>query len=94
MYCGVKTMSEGTLLNILAQGLGLGGTYMLLTMYQQNDRKKLLLRKLCADALWGIHYVCLGAAAGAIVALIPTFILYGLAQKFFTEGIVLTGIKE
>ena len=32
--------------------------------------------------------------AGAIVALIPTFILYGLAQKFFTEGIVLTGIKE
>lgn len=32
--------------------------------------------------------------AGAIVALIPTFILYGVAQKFFTEGIVLTGIKE
>ena len=31
--------------------------------------------------------------AGAIVALIPTFILYGVAQKFFTEGIVLTGIK-
>lgn len=32
--------------------------------------------------------------AGAIVALLPTFILYGFAQKFFTEGIVLTGIKE
>ena len=32
--------------------------------------------------------------AGAIVALIPTFILYCAAQKFFTEGIVLTGIKE
>lgn len=64
MYCGVKTMPEGTLLNILAQGLGLGGTYMLLTMYQQNDRKKLLLRKLCADALWGIHYVCLGRGGG------------------------------
>ncbi len=32
--------------------------------------------------------------AGAIVALIPTFILFAAAQKFFTEGIVLTGIKE
>lgn len=32
--------------------------------------------------------------AGAIVALIPTFILYVFAQRFFTEGIVLSGIKE
>lgn len=31
--------------------------------------------------------------AGAIVALIPTFILYCVAQKFFVEGIVLSGIK-
>ena len=31
--------------------------------------------------------------AGAIVALIPTFVLFAAAQKFFTEGIVLTGIK-
>lgn len=31
--------------------------------------------------------------AGAIVALIPTFILYLIAQKSFIEGIVMTGIK-
>lgn len=73
MYCGVKTMPKGMLLNILAQVLGLGGTYMLFTLYQQNDRKKLLLRKLCADALWGIHYVCLGAAAGAIPNIMGVF---------------------
>lgn len=31
--------------------------------------------------------------AGAVVALIPTFVLYLLAQKAFVEGIVTTGIK-
>ena len=31
--------------------------------------------------------------AGAVVALIPTFILYLAAQKSFIEGIVMTGIK-
>ena len=66
-------MSVGTLLNILAQILGLGGTYMLFTLYQQSERKKLLMRKLCADALWGIHYVCLGAAAGAIPNIMGVF---------------------
>lgn len=31
--------------------------------------------------------------AGAMVSLVPTFILYMLAQKAFIEGIVVTGIK-
>ena len=31
--------------------------------------------------------------AGAIVALLPTFVIYLLAQKTFVEGIVMTGIK-
>lgn len=31
--------------------------------------------------------------AGAITALLPTFVLYMFAQKFFIEGIVMTGIK-
>ena len=35
-------MPKGMLLNILAQVLGLGGTYMLFTLYQQNDRKKFM----------------------------------------------------
>lgn len=66
-------MTESTVLNILAQVFGIGGTYMLFTLYQQSERKKLLLRKLCADALWGIHYVCLGAAAGAIPNIVGVF---------------------
>ncbi len=70
---GVKTMSGGTLLNIFAQVLGFGGSYMLFTLYQQEERKKLLLHKLCADVLWGIHYVCLGAAAGAIPNIMGIF---------------------
>lgn len=35
--------------------------------------KKLLLRKLCADVLWGIHFVMLGAWAGAIPNLMGIF---------------------
>lgn len=32
--------------------------------------------------------------AGAIVALLPTLVMFGFAQKFFMEGIMLTGLKE
>lgn len=53
-------------LNIIAQLLGLGGTYMLFTLYQQKERKKLLSRKRYADILWGLHYIFLGAWGGAI----------------------------
>ena len=63
-------MSGSVMLNVLAQTFGFGGTFMLFVLYQQSERKKLLLCKLCADVLWGIHYACLGAAAGAI----PNFI--------------------
>lgn len=53
-------------LNIIAQILGLGGTYMLFTLYRQKERKKLLSRKRYADFLWGLHYIFLGAWSGAI----------------------------
>ena len=66
-------MLKNVLLNAFAQLLGIGGTYMLFTLYQQKTRKKLLVRKLCADILWGIHYICLGAAAGAIPNIIGIF---------------------
>ena len=66
-------MPQKVLLNILAQLFGIGGMYMLFTLYQQKTRKKLLIRKLCADILWGIHYICLGAVAGAIPNIIGIF---------------------
>ncbi len=55
-----------TILNIISQILGLCGTYMLVTLYQQKTRKKLLIRKLSADILWSIHYILIFAFAGAI----------------------------
>lgn len=55
-----------TPLKIFAQLLGLGGMYMLFSMYQQEERKSLLKRKRLADILWSAHYICLFAWAGAI----------------------------
>lgn len=66
-------MSKGILLNVFAQILGVCGMYMLFTLYQQKNRKKLLVRKLYADVLWGVHYICLGAVAGAIPNIIGIF---------------------
>ena len=31
--------------------------------------------------------------AGAVVAIVPTLLVYVLAQRFFTQGVVLTGVK-
>ena len=45
-------MTLNITVNIIAQILGFGGVYMLFTLYQQKERKKLLYRKLCADVLW------------------------------------------
>lgn len=39
---------------------------MLFSLYQQNDRRKLLMRKMAADCMWGLHYIFLFAWAGAI----------------------------
>lgn len=55
-----------TPIKLIAQLFGLGGMCMLFLLYQQKERKALLKRKLVADILWGIHYILLGAWAGAI----------------------------
>ena len=49
---------------------GLGAILSLYLVYQQKDRKKLLLMKLCADICWVGHYFFLGAVAG----MIPNFV--------------------
>ena len=63
-------MNVNPVLNIAAQIIGFCGTYMLITLYQQNDHRKLLIKKLFADILWFIHYILLGAWAGSI----PNFV--------------------
>ncbi len=52
------------------QAFGLLGMFFLFALYQQTDRKKLLIGKLCADVCWVLHYVILGAYEGAI----PNFV--------------------
>jgi len=69
-FCIRNFMNEVVFFNILAQFFGFLGTYMLFTLYQQQDRIKLLKRKLYADVLWALHYIFLLAWAGAIPNLI------------------------
>lgn len=57
-------------MQIIAQIFGLGAMASLFLIYQQNDRKKLIVSKLCADVCWVAHYLCLGAFGGAI----PNFV--------------------
>ncbi len=59
--------------NLIAQLFGAVGLVALVLMYQQKDRNRLLAYKLTADLLWGIHYVLLGAYAGAIPNVIGIF---------------------
>ena len=54
----------------IAQGVGFFGVILNFIIFQQKDRKRLLLTKLCSDAVWGIHYFLLGAYAGCAVAMV------------------------
>ena len=53
-----------------AQIFGVGAMISLFIGYQQNERKKLVVAKLSADAFWVVHYLLLGGIAG----MIPNFI--------------------
>lgn len=49
---------------------GLGAMVSLFLIYQQKNRKNIILCKLSADIFWIAHYFCLGAVAG----MIPNFV--------------------
>ncbi len=55
---------------MIANILGLGAMISLFLIYQQKERKKILMCKLCADVFWILHYFTLGATAG----IIPNFV--------------------
>lgn len=50
----------------VGQLLGLGAMLSLFLLYQQKNRKRILLCKLLADVFWVAHYACLGGVAGVI----------------------------
>ncbi len=53
-------------MKIIAQILGIGAMLSLFLIYQQKDRKKMILAKLSADVFWVAHYLLLGGIAGMI----------------------------
>ena len=57
-------------MEILAWVFGIGAMTSLFLIYQQKNRKKLILAKLSADIFWVAHYWCLSAPGG----MIPNFI--------------------
>ncbi len=53
-------------MDIITQFFGVGAMLALGAIYQQKDRKRLLIAKLSADVCWVIHYLLLSAYGGAI----------------------------
>ena len=53
-------------MKIIAQFFGLFAMLSLFLIYQQKNRKNILLAKLSADICWVIHYLFLGGIAGMI----------------------------
>jgi len=60
-------------LNIIVQLFGIGAMISLFLIYQQKNRKNIILCKLSADIFWILHYFCLGATAGMIPNLVGFF---------------------
>ncbi len=55
---------------IISWIFGIGAMVSLFCLYQQTNRKKLIISKLCADICWVFHYMFLGAVGG----IVPNFI--------------------
>ena len=60
-------------MNIIVHLFGLGAMVSLFLIYQQKNRKNIILCKLSADIFWIAHYLCLGATAGMIPNLVGFF---------------------
>ena len=57
-------------MTLLSWIFGIGAMISLVVMNQQKSRGGMLAFKLSADALWALHYFCLGAVGG----MIPNFV--------------------
>ena len=57
-------------LNTISNIFGFGAMFSLFCSYQQKTRRRFIIAKLSADICWGVHYLFIGATAGAI----PNFI--------------------
>lgn len=69
-------------MNLLAQLFGIGAMISLFCIYQQKNRKRLILCKLSADVCWSVHYFCLGAYGG----IVPNFVGIFRELTFMKRG--------
>jgi multiple sugar transport system permease protein len=56
-----------------------------------NDKKTLALGLATFQDVWGVDIVSLMAASTAV--LIPVLIIFFLAQRYFVQGVVMSGLK-
>lgn len=57
----------------VAQSLGFVAMLLAFFIFAFRDRRKILISKLIADALWAVHYLLLGAYSGAAVNTVNMF---------------------
>lgn len=72
-------------MNILVDGLGVIGIVSTFIIYQQKERRKLLIWKLITDLIWISHYIALGAysaVAATVVAILRTVVFLNEDRKW------------
>ena len=57
-------------MKLISDILGFSGIALTVILYQQKNRKSLLLYKLTLDVVWLFHYLLIGAFSGAAVCVI------------------------
>ena len=60
-------------MQIISQLFGIGAMLSLFSIYQQKNRKNMIIAKLSADVCWVAHYFCIGGIAGMIPNAIGIF---------------------
>lgn len=63
-------MPEFDLQTVIAQGVGVIAMILAYFIYSARTRKTLITLKFISDALWGLHYLLLGALSGAVLNVI------------------------
>ena len=72
--------------DIITQAVGFCGMAMLFIMFQQNNRKRILICQIIGTICFGIHYTMLGTYTGAVlnaIAAVRAVIYFNRDKKFF-----------
>ncbi len=72
-------------MNWLTDGLGVLGIITTIFVYQQKERRKMLIWKLISDSIWILHYFTLGAYSGCAIiaaAIIRSLVFLNAGHKW------------